>query len=222
MRSAFSGPQQPLAQVLHADLVGRSDLVLGHQHARKVAEDLARQVEILERALVAVDEHRVGDQVLVDGKAIVSCQQPLSKVAGNSVVTLEGVDTDERDRYADAFAACGGLQCGFCLPGIVMRAKAQIDKKGADLMVAALEQQAGADLGQHVALDQSARLRDVADAHVAGEPPHQHGRGEHHPRAMRGDFPFVAIGLVRLHLVPTVEWRASAPRPRDSQGWLRL
>ena len=36
-------------------------------------------------------------------------------------------------RYADAFAACGGLQCGFCIPGIVVRAKAQIDKKGADL-----------------------------------------------------------------------------------------
>ena len=32
-----------------------------------------------------------------------------------------------------AFAACGGLQCGFCIPGIVMRAKSQIDKKGADL-----------------------------------------------------------------------------------------
>jgi xanthine dehydrogenase molybdenum-binding subunit len=71
--------------------------------------------------------------VLVDGKAVVSCQQPLTKVEGKSVVTLEGVDADERDRFADAFAACGGLQCGFCIPGIVMRAKAQIDKKGADL-----------------------------------------------------------------------------------------
>ena len=43
--------------------------------------------------------------VLVDGKAIVACQQPLAKVAGKSVVTLEGVDADERQRYADAFAA---------------------------------------------------------------------------------------------------------------------
>ena len=71
--------------------------------------------------------------VLVDGKAIVSCQQPLAKVEGKSVVTLEGVDADERERFANAFAACGGLQCGFCIPGIVMRAKAQIDKKGAAL-----------------------------------------------------------------------------------------
>ena len=71
--------------------------------------------------------------VLVDGKAVVSCNLPLARVAGKSVVTLEGLPQDERDRYANAFAACGGLQCGFCIPGIVVRAKAQVDKKGADL-----------------------------------------------------------------------------------------
>ena len=71
--------------------------------------------------------------VIVDGKAVVSCQQALDKVAGKHVLTLEGVAADERQRFATAFAACGGLQCGFCIPGIVMRAKAQIDKKGPDL-----------------------------------------------------------------------------------------
>jgi xanthine dehydrogenase molybdenum-binding subunit len=71
--------------------------------------------------------------VHVDGKAVVACQVSLAKVEGTSVLTLEGLPADERDRYADAFAACGGLQCGFCIPGIVMRAKAQVDKKGASL-----------------------------------------------------------------------------------------
>src|SRR4051794_6060162 len=71
--------------------------------------------------------------VLVDGKAVVSCNLALDRVAGKDVLTLEGLDADERRRYAEAFAACGGLQCGFCIPGIVMRAKSQIDKKGADL-----------------------------------------------------------------------------------------
>ena len=71
--------------------------------------------------------------VMIDGKAVVSCQTSVAKVAGKSVVTLEGVAEEERKRFADAFSACGGLQCGFCIPGIVMRAKAQIDKKGADL-----------------------------------------------------------------------------------------
>ena len=71
--------------------------------------------------------------VFVDGKAVVSCQTGLDKAEGASIVTLEGVDETERQTFADAFAACGGLQCGFCIPGIVMRAKAQIDKKGAEL-----------------------------------------------------------------------------------------
>ncbi len=71
--------------------------------------------------------------VFVDGKAIVACQCDMDKVEGSSVVTLEGIDEAERQTFADAFAACGGLQCGFCIPGIVMRAKSQIDKKGADL-----------------------------------------------------------------------------------------
>jgi aerobic-type carbon monoxide dehydrogenase small subunit (CoxS/CutS family) len=59
---------------------------------------------------------------MIDGKVVVSCQQSLEKVAGKSIVTLEGLDDVERDSYAKAFAACGGLQCGFCIPGIVMRA----------------------------------------------------------------------------------------------------
>ncbi|MCB0996778.1 MAG: molybdopterin-dependent oxidoreductase [Acidimicrobiales bacterium] len=71
--------------------------------------------------------------VLVDGKARVACQTSLEKVSGTEVVTLEGVDAAERDRYARAFAACGALQCGFCTPGVVVRAKSLIDKKGADL-----------------------------------------------------------------------------------------
>ncbi len=71
--------------------------------------------------------------VMIDGKVQVSCQYPVAKVEGREVVTLEGLDAAERERFASAFAACGGLQCGFCIPGIVMRAKAQVDKKGAAL-----------------------------------------------------------------------------------------
>jgi aldehyde oxidoreductase len=71
--------------------------------------------------------------VMIDGKTQVACQYPIEKVAGREVVTLEGVADEERARWANAFASCGGLQCGFCIPGIVMRAKAQVDKKGAAL-----------------------------------------------------------------------------------------
>ena len=84
--------------------------------------------------------------VHIDGKAVVACQQPVGKVAGKAVLTLEGVDDAERERYANAFAACGGLQCGFCIPGIVMRAKAQVDKKGAELERSDMERHLGAHL----------------------------------------------------------------------------
>ena len=84
--------------------------------------------------------------VLIDGKVVVSCQQSLEKVAGKSVVTLEGLGQEERDSYANAFAACGGLQCGFCIPGIVMRAKGQIDKKGAALTKSDMSRHLGANL----------------------------------------------------------------------------
>ncbi len=71
--------------------------------------------------------------VLIDGKAQVSCQYAVGKAAGRTIVTVEGLPAEERERFAEAFAACGGLQCGFCIPGIVVRAKAQIDKKGSGL-----------------------------------------------------------------------------------------
>ena len=84
--------------------------------------------------------------VHVDGKAVVSCQVPLRKATGANIVTLEGVDPAERATWADAFAACGGLQCGFCIPGIVMRAKAQIDKKGSALRRDDMSRHLGAHL----------------------------------------------------------------------------
>src|SRR5687767_15855165 len=60
--------------------------------------------------------------VLLDGKAVVACQMPLTRAAGKSIVTLEGVAQEERDCYANAFAAAGGLRGGLCIPGIVIRA----------------------------------------------------------------------------------------------------
>jgi selenium-dependent xanthine dehydrogenase len=104
--------------------------------------------------------------VMIDGKAVVSCQQPLKKVEGKSVVTLEGVDADERDRFANAFAACGGLQCGFCIPGIVMRAKAQIDKKGADLKREDMARHLGAHLCRCTGY---VKILDAIDAVAVGK-----------------------------------------------------
>ena len=84
--------------------------------------------------------------VLIDGKARVACQVSLSKTEGTAVTTLEGMDHAEVDRMARAFAACGALQCGFCTPGIAVRAKALIDRKGSALT----REEASRHLGGHL------------------------------------------------------------------------
>src|SRR4249919_3300856 len=62
--------------------------------------------------------------VLVDGDARVACVTPAARIAGRSVTTVDGLPPAERDCLAAAFAATGGSQCGFCTPGIVVRAAA--------------------------------------------------------------------------------------------------
>ncbi|HEY2510114.1 MAG TPA: selenium-dependent xanthine dehydrogenase [Polyangiaceae bacterium] len=66
--------------------------------------------------------------VLVDGHPRVTCAMKAEKVAGKAIETLEGLTPEERDLWARSFVAAAGLQCGFCIPGIVMRAKAILDK----------------------------------------------------------------------------------------------
>ena len=58
----------------------------------------------------------------VDDKALLSCVTKMSKVAGKSVTTTEGLGEYRQKVFANAFVKEGGVQCGFCIPGIVMQA----------------------------------------------------------------------------------------------------
>jgi xanthine dehydrogenase small subunit len=60
--------------------------------------------------------------VLVDGEPRVACVTPAVRIEGRSVTTVEGLAPEVRDPLAASFVATGGSQCGFCTPGIVMRA----------------------------------------------------------------------------------------------------
>ena len=62
--------------------------------------------------------------VMVDGHAVVSCARPAERVAGRTVETLDGLPAAVRALWADAFVATGASQCGYCSPGIVMKAEA--------------------------------------------------------------------------------------------------
>jgi aerobic-type carbon monoxide dehydrogenase small subunit (CoxS/CutS family) len=64
----------------------------------------------------------------LNGKAVLSCVILMKKVADGVVTTTEGLGTYRRKVFANAFAEKGGVQCGFCIPGIVMRANALINK----------------------------------------------------------------------------------------------
>jgi xanthine dehydrogenase molybdenum-binding subunit len=67
--------------------------------------------------------------VIVDDRAVVSCAVPAAKAAGKRVLTLEGFSELERETFAESFITGGGLQCGFCTPGIIVRAKNLLDKQ---------------------------------------------------------------------------------------------
>lgn len=65
--------------------------------------------------------------VLVDGKAVKACVQKLSKFEGKTITTVEGLSQREKDVYEYCFGAAGAVQCGFCIPGMIICAKSLLD-----------------------------------------------------------------------------------------------
>jgi nicotinate dehydrogenase subunit A len=66
--------------------------------------------------------------VIVDGKAVPSCDVPAAAVAGKSITTIEGIGTADRlHPLQRAFVTKQAAQCGYCITGIIMSAKALLD-----------------------------------------------------------------------------------------------
>jgi nicotinate dehydrogenase subunit A len=67
--------------------------------------------------------------VLVDGRPEKSCGKPLSTVAGKAITTIEGLGTQDRPHpLQQAFLDEQAGQCGYCLSGILISAKALLDR----------------------------------------------------------------------------------------------
>ena len=81
--------------------------------------------------------------VLVDDRAVVSCAQPAERVAGRVVTTTAGLSLAARTQWADAFALTGASQCGFCSPGIVLKAEALLRRETAPSRAAIMRSLAG-------------------------------------------------------------------------------
>ncbi|MDW7709475.1 MAG: (2Fe-2S)-binding protein [Deferrisomatales bacterium] len=61
--------------------------------------------------------------VLVDGAAVLACQTRVRDVAGRQVLTIEGLEADgELHPLQRAFVEHGALQCGYCTPGMILKA----------------------------------------------------------------------------------------------------
>lgn len=66
--------------------------------------------------------------ILIDGKKAKACVVTLSQLDGKKVTTIEGLSEREKSVYTYAFGECGAVQCGFCIPGMIISAKALIDE----------------------------------------------------------------------------------------------
>ena len=70
--------------------------------------------------------------VLIDGKPVNACSYLALQAEGHEVTTVEGLSgSDELHPLQQAFLEQGGVQCGFCTPGMLISAKALLDTKSA-------------------------------------------------------------------------------------------
>ena len=65
--------------------------------------------------------------VLIDGKPTKACVPQTDKLEGKQILTVEGLSDWEKRVYTWAFGEAGAVQCGFCIPGMVISAKALLD-----------------------------------------------------------------------------------------------
>jgi nicotinate dehydrogenase subunit A len=95
--------------------------------------------------------------VLVDGEATPSCHAPVASFVGRTITTPEGIGTPaDPDPVQAAFATEGAAQCGYCIPGMVVAARALLDR---------------------VAAPSDAEIREALDGHLC--------RCGTHPRILR-------------------------------------
>lgn len=68
--------------------------------------------------------------IIFNGEAVTACLMLAGQAEGSSIITLEGVSENGRPNYIQkAFIDAGAVQCGYCTPGMILSAKALLDKE---------------------------------------------------------------------------------------------
>jgi xanthine dehydrogenase molybdenum-binding subunit len=127
----------------------------------------------------------------VNGKSTLACVTPMKKLAGSRVTTIEGLGEYRQSVFANAFVSQGGVQCGFCIPGMVISANCLINKNpepSRDDIAQALTHHLCRCTGYKKIID----AIEVAAAAIRKEeevpPPQPDGRvGGRHPKYFAGD-----------------------------------
>jgi CO/xanthine dehydrogenase Mo-binding subunit/aerobic-type carbon monoxide dehydrogenase small subunit (CoxS/CutS family) len=123
--------------------------------------------------------------VILDGAAVRSCLLPVGKVAGRAVTTIEGIGTRENPHpLQTAFLETGAVQCGYCTPGVLLSAKALLDRNAGptrDQIVAALD----GNLCRCTGYVKMLEAVELAAARMRGEAGSEAIRTD--PRAVGGD-----------------------------------
>jgi len=96
---------------------------------RSLADFLRKDLNLIGTKIACNSGHCGSCNVLVDGKLVRSCTLPAIKADGKSVLTIEGLATpDGLHPIQQAFIEAGAVQCGYCTPGMILTAKALLDR----------------------------------------------------------------------------------------------
>jgi len=112
---------EPSGPHVTCTLNGRTTVLEGHP--------MARLLDAIRRSGLTGTKEGCGEGecgacgVLLDGELVNSCLTPLAHADGASILTIEGVATEDTlHTIQESFLECGGAQCGICTPGMVLAA----------------------------------------------------------------------------------------------------
>ncbi|MEC7583984.1 MAG: molybdopterin cofactor-binding domain-containing protein, partial [Planctomycetota bacterium] len=151
------------------------DLRVNGQELGVVASPMARLLDVLREELgltgtkEGCGEGECGScTVLLDGQPVCSCLVPVVQAQGRAVLTVEGLECDgEPDAFQQAMVSEGGVQCGACTPGILVSARALLERDGQPDREAVREALSG-NLCRCTGYEAILRAMEVATSRAAG------------------------------------------------------